>query len=532
MSQKANGATDSGDGALGVLEVRSVFKAFGGKSVLRDVSMSLTAGEIRALVGLNGSGKSTLVRILVGALRADRGDVLLNGRALSAGSPQDTWKRGVRVVHQDLALVSRLSVLDNLMLGSQRDHGVIVRRRREAAEAEAALAVLECGVALDRLVADCTPVERTLVALCKSLGAADGLPRLLILDEPTATLSASGVDRLFGVLRDLAAKGVAILFIGHRLHEISQLVDTVSVLRDGRVVADFPAPTMDPDAVLDAMIGSKDLLVRPTASTAEVPPGTRPSVAGSGAVAGVPEPSRHPLLELRELAIGGTRGISTRVETGIVVGFAGAEGSGREKLGAVLAGLDEPLSGTVHVGESVITSAGRARAAGLVVVPNYRLPGAGVMQFSIRENMTLTGTGGRRQLLTHRGSEGVAADEWIGRLEIKPADPQAHYGLLSGGNKQKVMIARGILSQPHILVLDEPTAGVDPAAREIIYATVRSLVQSGVIVVVISNDFLDLQICDRVVVFSSAGEAVEIDFASAGLTSLQDREREILHAML
>jgi ribose transport system ATP-binding protein len=418
--------------------------------------------------------------------------------------------------------VNRLSVLDNLMLGSRLDHGVLVRRRKEAGAATAALAVLECGVPLDRLVADCTPVERTFVALSKSLCATGSLPRLLILDEPTATLSASGVERLFGVLRDLAGNGVTIVFIGHRLHEIEEIADTVSVLRDGRIVADFAASAVNPDAVLDAMIGSKDLPAGPAAAAADIPVRAAPSVLS-------PQQARLPVLELFGLAVGGS-GISARVEAGSIIGFAGAEGSGREKLGSVLAGLAKPLAGTAVVGGSVITSARRAKAAGLVVVPNYRLPGAGVAQFSIQENLSLAARAG--QLLTHDGGEGAMAREWVRRLEITPADPKAQYGLLSGGNKQKVMIARGILAEPRVLVLDEPTAGVDPAARDIIYATVRSLADSSVIIVVISNDFLDLQICDRVIVFSSTGRPVEVDFASAGLDSLQEREREILHAML
>jgi ribose transport system ATP-binding protein len=479
-----------------LLRARGIGVTFGGVEALRGVDFEVRSGQIHALLGENGAGKSTLMNVIGGVISRYRGSVELSGRQVRFGSPGHAQRAGVATVYQELDLVPGLTVADNLMLGREpvACAGPFVRAGGSS-----------IARALERVAVPCSPRaavgglrlgERQLVAIAKALYLQ---AKVLILDEPTAALNSQEVATLFDVLRGLRTQGVGVVFISHRLEEIPQIADTVTVLRDGCVVARTTADT--PASQLSRMLtGRQDGQLYPPK------PVPRPF-----------DPPARERLRLRQFSYRLSRprtgwtepvGVDLTLRAGEIVGLAGLLGAGRSELLEVLTG-GAPRGrsrGSVEVdGRCVRTgSVRRAQRAGIGYVPDDRRNSGLVTRGSITDNLTLAGLDQLSSWGFVRTRKVRAATEWAFReFGIVASSPDARILSLSGGNQQKVVIGRALLRHPGLLLLDEPTRGVDVGAKADIYRLIRALTRDGVAVLVASSELPELVgLCDRLVVLA------------------------------
>jgi ribose transport system ATP-binding protein len=475
---------DSGEHA--VLRLRHVSKTFPGQRALDDVSIALTAGHVRALVGQNGSGKSTLVKTLAGVHEPDPGaEAWLDDEAFALGSASAAHAAGLRFIHQDLGLVRELDALDNLAMGrgylskywiSRRDQVAAARRQLEPFD----LHDLDLSVPVSELAA----VERAMLAIVRGLWVEKDDPpvKVLILDEPTASLAVHEVDRLFAAIRSVVASGAAVLYVSHRLDEVLSLADSLTVLRDGKVVSDRSVDGLDHRTLVSLIVG-RELEHAPPAARAR-----REDVA----------------MSVSRLSGAVTRDVSFDVHRGEVLGIAGITGSGREEIPYLLGGARPWASGSVHLADREITSLAPRDAlrAGLVLVPADRHRQSAIPELSARENLVLPRVDAiARGLWINVRKERSDARDWLERLQVRPGDPERIFAAFSGGNQQKIVLARALRLGPRVLLIDEPVQGVDVGAKAAIFAELRRLAQTGISVVVASGDAEDLAVlCDRVLV--------------------------------
>lgn len=478
------------------LLVDGLSKSFAGTPVLRDARLEVAAGEIHALVGENGSGKSTLVKILAGYHEPDPGgSVAVAGKPLHLGHPEWSAHAGLRFVHQDLGLVGSLDCIDNMALG----HGYPVSRagriqwRNAAAAATAALASLGYSFDLRQSADSLSASERTALATARALSTQRGPAAVLVVDEPTANLDKADVQRLFVLLRQVRDTGVAVVFISHHFSEVFNLADRVTILRDGEVVGTYPVSALDEHDLVELMIGR------------------------SLAVAGrrdAPAVSDDSLLKVRALSGRILADLNLDVGAGEIVGVAGVTGSGREELAGRIFGA-QAGSGSVSVGSTRIEP-GRpdlALAAGVGYVPADRSAKAILHEHSVTENVTIADLRPyvRNGFLRHKRERSDVA-ELLNLFHVRPSQGEAPISSLSGGNQQKVMLARALRLKPRILVLDEPTQGVDVGAQADIHRMLREVASGGAAVLVCSSSSEELaEISDRVVVLF--GGRVVADFA-------------------
>lgn len=484
-----------------------VSKTFGEQRALDDVSFTIARGEVHALVGENGSGKSTLIKILSGFHTPDRGtEVGIAGQSLDLGSPAESYRHGMRFVHQNLGIVDELDAVDNMGLAAGFATGPVwtVRRGEQERRARALLAQIGVDVDLDVPAARLRPVERSALAIARALDAQGGEIRLLVLDEPTAALPPLEVEALFRVVRDIAARGVSVLYVSHRLDEILALADQVSVLRDGRYQGTFPAAGLSRDDIVRHILGHA--LATPEHESERESESGSASVAGAGSGAasgGSPAAAEdRPGLAVDDLHTTFLHGVSFRVGRGEVLGFAGLDGSGRDELAGALGG-SVPADGTVvdAKGRTLTKLTARAlrRHGVALVLPNWHAASA-VKEFDLRENVSLASLGRSARFgVIRRQTEFDEALRWLNAVDVRPVQPDKTYGELSGGNKQKVIVARWLATHPDVLVLDDPTSGVDIGARQQIYELIRAQAARGLSVVLCSSDLEDLvELCDRV----------------------------------
>ncbi|WUN57471.1 sugar ABC transporter ATP-binding protein [Rhodococcus sp. NBC_00294] len=469
-------------------------KTFGDTRVLHDVDLEIAGGEVHALVGQNGSGKSTLIKILAGFHDADPGaSVFVDGRPEVLGDPDGIHAAGVRFVHQDLGLVPALSVVDNLALGHGYDTGRGGRIRWSWATHTARDALRAVGYELDvtRAVEDLQPVERTAVAIARALQSARGEMSVLVLDEPTATMPKAEVQRLFEIIDTVRAQNVGILYVSHHLEEIFELADTMTVLVDGRRVATKRRGEVDRSSLVDLMTGGVvDAARRRTGSVGTDVLLSLNSVSGT---------------ELVDLDL--------EVRAGEVVGVAGITGSGREELCSLVFG-SRPRTGNITVRDRALTS-GRpdhGMKLGVALVPANRLRDGVIVGLNVRENLNLTTV---RRLVRHARispkRDVGQAREISRKMTVKAPSIEASIEALSGGNQQKVVIGKWLQTDPCVLLLDEPTQGVDVAAKAEIHHLIDSAAESGVGVLVCSSDEAELErLCDRVVVLRHGGVVGEL----------------------
>jgi ABC-type sugar transport system ATPase subunit len=473
-----------------LLVVEGLNKTFPGLRALSDVDFAVGSGEIVALVGQNGSGKSTLVKILTGIHDADPG-----ARVTFHGQDGEDASGSVHVIHQDLGLIPQLNTVENLDLG--RRYGLRAalptRAGEELEHAQELLRQFDATFDVTVPVGRLTPTERTIVAIARALDGWSHPRGLLILDEPTAALHSDEVGRLFAAVRHAAARGAGVIFVSHRLDEVMDLADRVVVLRDGRVVADTHVAELDHTELVRLIVGAALEQERPRDLCA---PG-------------------EPMLEVSDLVGGTVDGLGLHVRAGEIVGVSGILGSGREHVAALLFGAMPRVRGTVAVG-GVPLRADDPRAAmraGAAYVPADRQANGAVMTMRVRENLTLPDL---RRLRRRFGwldasAERRETDTWMERIALRPADPDRPLELFSGGNQQKVVLAKWLRSEPRVLLLDEPTQGVDVGAKAAIYELVRDASSRGAAVVMASSDTAELaSLCDRVVVMRGGVAQVEL----------------------
>ncbi len=465
-----------------------------GTVALRGVDLTLRAGRVHGLLGANGAGKSTLIKILAGAIPASSGTVAWRGEPVRWSNPRAARAAGVATIYQHIPLVPTLSVVENMLL---EQRGGWRGDRAGRARAEAVAQSLGDPFDLDAIVGDLPIGTRQMVAIAQGLMAD---PALLIMDEPTASLAGHEREQVYAAIRRLAGEGRAVLFVSHFLDEIVALTDEVTVLRDGVAVLDARTASLDEAAIAAAIAGR---------SVTALERGSRPS---GGATA----------LELRDLASPGKLApTSFTVAAGEIVGIAGMLGAGRSELLHAIFGADAAVRGTVLLdGKPLGRSPEEAVAAGIALVPEDRGHQGFIPGMTIAENIALPRTG----FAVARRREAEAARAAIERLGIKASGPDALVSELSGGNAQKVVIAKWLTPETRVLLLDEPTAGIDIGARTDILRLIRGLADDGLPVLLVSSEFEELLgVCDRILVMRDGTVIAEADPAAideAGLIQL------------
>ncbi|WP_329485060.1 sugar ABC transporter ATP-binding protein [Kitasatospora sp. NBC_01246] len=518
---------DPSPGRGSVVEADGISKRFGATVALSDARISVAPGESHALVGRNGAGKSTLVSVLTGLQSPDTGTLRFGGEPAPAPGDTAAWRSRVACVYQRSTVVPALSVAENLFLNRHGpdDRGALrpigwKRLRRRAAELLA-----EYGVDVDPTARaeDLTVEQRQFVEIARALSFG---ARFIVLDEPTAKLDARGIELLFDKLRSLQEQGVAFLFISHHLQEVYDLCSTVTVYRDARHIVTAPVAELDRQALVEAMTG-------------ESARGGEPSWA----VPGRPGTHRAPLLTVTGLSLAGAfQDVTLTARAGEVVGLAGAAASGNVRFGETVAGLHRPQTGTITVAGRPVRT-GRvpaALAAGIGFVPEDRHLQGLIPQRSVAENATLTVTDQLGPFGTVLPSRTRAfARRMIDELDIKTPGPAAPVSALSGGNQQKVVIARALATEPHVLIAVRPTNGVDVKSKESLLGTVRQVADAGRSALIVSDELDDLRVCDRVLAMFHGRVVAEFEHgwsdeqlvaAMEGLAGpIDTKERDVSH---
>ncbi|MEV4630296.1 sugar ABC transporter ATP-binding protein [Micromonospora sp. NPDC049523] len=475
-----------------LLSLSGASKSFGAVAALRDVSLELRPGEVHALVGENGAGKSTLVKILAGVHAPDTGTLMLDGRPLVLSGPADAQAAGIAVIYQEPTLFPDLSIAENIFVGRQplRAFRRIDRERMRQRTTEL---FARLGVTLDpdRPAHGLSIADQQLVEIAKALSFD---ARVLVMDEPTAALSGVEVERLFTVARSLRESGAAVLFISHRFDEVFALCQRITVMRDGRWVSTDPVGDLDVPELVRRMVGREITQLFPKTAT---------------------EPGEV-LLEVRDLTRYGVfEDVDFRVRGGEIVALAGLVGAGRSEVIRAVFGIDRYDSGEVAVA-GVRLPRGRpaaAMAAGLALVPEDRRQQGLVMELSIERNTTLT----RRWQLARLGLLGRAAERrsagtWLQRLQVKAGRPTDPVSTLSGGNQQKVVLAKWLSTTPKVLIVDEPTRGIDIGTKTEVHRLMSQLAADGVAVLMVSSELPEvLGMADRVLVMHEGRLVAEID---------------------
>jgi rhamnose transport system ATP-binding protein len=482
-----------------VLTTTRIAKSFSGVRALVDASLEVRAGEVHALVGENGAGKSTLVRILTGALTPDGGTVEFDGRPVETFTPLEARRLGLVAIHQHPSLFPDLSVAENLAIGVETSRPWAVvdwRGRRE--RAHRLLTLVGARIDVDRDARSLSLPEQQLVEIARALGAD---AKLLILDEPTASLTPQEVDRLFSVLAELRASGTGIIYITHRLDELPRLADRVTVLRDGRTVGTYPMADMAGSHLIQLMVGREVETVFPK----------RAVTIG------------EPVLDVKGLtsASAGILDVSFTVRRGEIVGLAGLVGAGRTELARTLFGLEPIDRGSIHLNGRPVSphSPQDAIASGIAYLPEDRRRHGVVLDLPVAANLTLA-TLGRisRAGVLDRRAEATIASRLVTSLGIKTASLDTLVRHLSGGNQQKVALGRWLVEPPSLLILDEPTQGVDVGAKAEIHRLMGELAAQGLAILMISSELDEiLGMSDRVLVMR--GGALAATFAREAATS-------------
>jgi ribose transport system ATP-binding protein len=499
------------------LRLAHLGKTFGGVRALADVELEVRAGEIHALVGGNGSGKSTLIKILAGVYHADPGGTitLADGETVPVAqwSPDRAFAANMRFVHQNPGVFPDLTVAENIAIGyGFPTRAGRIRWRDLRARTQQLIDRFEIRATPDMPVHALNPADRTMVAVARALQDQEDLSAgVLVLDEPTTALPAHEIDVVLTALRRCAARGQTILYVSHRIDEVLALADQVSVLRDGRRVATRPAGELTPPALVELITG------RPLAAHPE-------SVAGAD--------GRAVTLELRGLSAGRLREVDLRVHRGEVVGLAGLIGSGRSTLLRTVFGAIPPTAGEVLLdGEPVrFAHPDDAIRAGVGYMPEDRIGEAVFAPMSVRENISAGGVRAYfRGLRLRHQTERADASGAMSTFLVRAASAEVPLATLSGGNQQKVVLARWLRRQPRVLLLDEPTQGVDVGARREIYDLVRSSAAAGTAIVVAGNDVDELvRLCERVLVLRNGRVVADVhgdELNSQRLTELTYRTR-------
>ncbi len=486
------------------LAIRDLTKGFGSTTVLHGVSVEVAPGEVHGLIGQNGAGKSTIVKTLAGLYPDHGGTIELDAVRVPLRTPREARAQGIAVIYQEFSLVSEMTVAENLLLGREPggwtySTAAIRERARELVDEVG----IEIGADVDELVAGLSPAVRQRIEIVKAL-AED--VRLLIMDEPTARLSEAERADLFGVIRDLVSRGVAIVFISHYLDEVRTVTDRITVMRNGRVVGTLTSADATVEQMAALMLGEQLLQTIKAESHTDL------------------ADDSHEVVYSSESISMGTRlrGVSLQLRRGEILGVAGLVGSGRTRLVRALAGADRPTAGKLFLHGRPVTFSGprAALAAGIALIPEDRKYQALSMESPIGDNLALMalqrglGYGG----IVPRSAVRRLADRLIADLQIVPADRDRAVGSLSGGNQQKVVLGKALAAEPDVILIDQPTAGVDVGTKEQIHRLLRERAADGAAILIVSDDLDELYaLSDRIEVLRHgavvwSGRSVDIEY--------------------
>ncbi len=491
-----------------VLEMRGIYKSFPGVKALQNIDFTLREGEIHALMGENGAGKSTLIKVLTGVYQKDQGEVFVKGiGAVHIRSPQDAQNSGISTVYQEITLCSNLTVAENMYIG--RTSGPFIDWKQMNERADKILKELEIPCEATQQLSSCSIAVQQMVAIAR---AVDMECKILILDEPTSSLDDQEVQKLFRLMRDLRAKGVGIIFVTHFLEQVYEVCDRITVLRDGQLVGEYEIRDLPRLELVSKMLGKEvEMLDTSSKSTEKV----------------VHPADEVPVYEATDLSsTGGVKPFNFKIYKGEVNGFTGLLGSGRSESVRAVYGADKILGGKVKVnGKDVkITKPINAMKNGISYLPEDRKRDGIIGDLSVRENLILA-----LQVMKgffkplSRAQQEKFADEYIKLLEIKTASPETPIKSLSGGNQQKVLLARALLSNPQYLILDEPTRGIDIGTKTEIQELVLKLAREGKSVTFISSEIEEmLRTCTRLVVMRDLKQVGELDGSDLNQTKIME----------
>lgn len=487
-----------------ILRVEKVNKQYPGVQALRNVDFDLHAGEIRALLGKNGAGKSTLVKILSGATSPDSGTIYIDGKPTIIHNPGDAFANGIATVYQEMSLVKGLTVAENILLGRWPRRRYlfvnVIDKKATLQRAYAALEMMGARLSPQKLVNQLSVPEQQIVEIAKAVSFQ---PKVLILDEPTSALPQAEVDHLLALVRNLASNGVAIIYVSHRLQEILRVADSLTVLRDGQIIDTIPTTKATPELIARMMIGGE--WVKTEVAFREVRP---------EAVLSVKDLSRKHYLH----------DISFELYRGEVLGIAGLLGSGRSELMRAIFGLDPIDSGSISIeGQPVAHVDPRMmKSKGIGLTPEDRKAQGLVLMMSVGDNLTLASLDriSRNQVIS-RTAERAVSTKMVEAMSIATPSLNTKVLSLSGGNQQKVVIGKWLSSQAKILLMDEPTRGIDIHAKEQVYQLVRDLAVQGISVIFVSSEIEEvLNVADRILVLNQGRITAEMPAMQADLETI------------
>jgi ABC-type sugar transport system ATPase subunit len=473
------------------MQVSMISKAFQGVQALKDVNFTIYGGQIQCLVGENGAGKSTVIKILAGYYKPDKGDLFIDDQKVSFSSPRDSKRHGISVIHQELLLVPDLTVAENISLGQwPKNQNKTINWKSMKERAKKALDMLGASIDPEVKVSSLSTGEQQMVEIARSLSMET---KVLILDEPTASLSETETQRLMEIVKNLRDQGLAILYVSHRLDEVFELADMITVFRDGKLVSSDTTKEITPNNIVRLMVGRDVSLER-----------TRTSQHGGE------------ILEVRNLSRAGkVNNVSFNLHEGEILGLGGLVGAGRTEIIRCLFGIDPIDSGDIIInGEKVsITSASDAIQHGIALVPEDRKTQGLILNASVKQNASLSALKNLMKFgWIYKKQEVEMVQRYKDKLRIKTPSLETPVLSLSGGNQQKVVLARWLATNPKILLLDEPTRGVDVGARGEIQALIETLVSQGLAIIIISSDIMELlQMSDRIIVIREGKNVAELE---------------------
>ncbi|MEW5701816.1 MAG: sugar ABC transporter ATP-binding protein [Candidatus Zixiibacteriota bacterium] len=474
--------------------MEGIVKAFPGVTAIRNGWLELASGEIHALVGANGAGKSTLIKILTGVERADQGLIRFLGQHVDFASPSAAWQAGISAIYQEFSLVPSLSVRANLVLGRERTRRGLIDAESERRQAAIVLDRLGVDVDLETPVRSLSTAQQQLVEIGRAL-AYD--TRLLVMDEPTASLSPREVERLFVILRELAARDIAVLFVSHRLDEVMRIADRVTIMRDGETIGTWPIAEVTRESLIEQMVGRR---------LNEEYPARSHRVGGEGLV-------------VRGLSGGRVRDVSFTVRHGEVLGLSGLMGAGRTEVARLIFGADRKSAGEIGLdGQPLrIRSPREAIRRGICLLTEDRKAQGLVLKASARDNFALpnlTSWARWGWIGTKRETSRFRAR--VAELDLRLTGPDQRAETLSGGNQQKLLVARWLETNSRVIIFDEPTRGIDVGAKHDMYVLIDRLASQGKIIIVISSEFTEvLGVCDRILVMRAGRVAGELEDVTA-----------------
>ncbi len=493
--------SSSGPGAdSALLELRSISKAFTGVQALAEVDFDARAGEIHAIVGENGAGKSTLIKILAGAHAPDSGEIVWNGVPIEIPSPQRAHALGIATIYQEFSLIPELTIMENVLLGREPATAGFIRFRELRETAERALAELDMHLDPGAQVSRLSVAQMQMVEIAKAVSQN---ARLLVMDEPSATLTEHELEGLYRLVRGLRDGGRSVIYVSHRLEEVLSLADRITVLRDGRHIATLDAADASAQDVIRLMVGREITEQFPAASADS--PGEK-------------------LLEFEDVSTVKLRGVSFSVRKGEIVGVAGLVGAGRSALGRAALGVDRIVRGNIRVRgtELRVKSPRDSVRAGIGLLAEDRKRQGLVLQLPVRANLSLASLDRISRLgFVFRRAEAARASELGALLRVRMSTIEQPIAELSGGNQQKVLIGRWLWRECPVMIFDEPTRGVDVGAKAEIYGLLRQLAEQGVAILMISSDLPEvLGMADRVLVMRDGSIVAELSGAEASQESV------------